>query len=857
MKKTHILFAALVSSLAFMGCGFENLQTPKEVKVRTDATYEFSVMNFDSEKEGSKLKVSNYFDLGKTLEEKTGSEDENSKLKVYKYNDGSQFQQFLIHMPLDEIDFDFSESFKDMDFSKDMENFNVSRNFTIPSITTPEKEEPINLDDVHVQLNKGVKFGGDSTGPDLPITFGTVPGKLEFSSITYSSGYLVVSGALGDTITGSVELKDGSTTLGFASFVNGEAKINLANKTIKKEEMIISFSDTGKKFQAQVQEDSKIKTAAGVVLTDTYAPEITYSNISFPFSLPSNIKACSITNGKLEVQIKRTDEWKGVIPSYSINLSGGISESFNQSTTSKTYTDSNKLELRDGDIIAAPNLTITINGATMDFEHGPSVYAKVTISEISATVKLDDNYETSIDNERDVPEDITNYINKIVWNPSGFDVKAVNDLPEGNDITLTFNSDFLKMTNVSKVIEAKGDSAPETTYSFRGLETTTWFINVPDGETGTKYTKIPLKGEIELPDYDDAGGEKTFTVTKVSPGKEYHLNLTVEPVFDWKEAIVKLPEEKTKFNDKMNTGLNKKTLFSVLGDNFAEKIKISKVPLYLFANIPDNMRNGMKFKGKIKAYYGKEDKTEVDHPVSIDILPENTTINTNNAMPLFKTNDAGEITNNFGDTALDFAPALNLYSNEGSLCLDYDIKLDGDQSGGMRITSAEIEELKAQGKSAVKVDIVLIFSMDFTVTDTISIDMMDIAKKKDSDLLGRSEATDISSYEDYIKVVKSASVIIEDFKLPMSGDVALKIDMYKNGDAETKEIGNGKNMSLEINPYDLLKQYPLTPDIQFVIGKQGATSNFGLLRTMPISGKIKLKVKAKGDIPIKAFSEKE
>ena len=47
MKKINILLiTALACSFTFFSCGFDNLQAPKEVKVRTDATYEFSVMNF-------------------------------------------------------------------------------------------------------------------------------------------------------------------------------------------------------------------------------------------------------------------------------------------------------------------------------------------------------------------------------------------------------------------------------------------------------------------------------------------------------------------------------------------------------------------------------------------------------------------------------------------------------------------------------------------------------------------------------------------------------------------------------------------------------------------------------------------
>ena len=208
---------------------------------------------------------------------------------------------------------------------------------------------------------------------------------------------------------------------------------------------------------------------------------------------------------------------------------------------------------------------------------------------------------------------------------------------------------------------------------------------------------------------------------------------------------------------------------------------------------------------------------------------------------------------------MDFAKAMNLQSQseEGTLYLDYDIGLKGNGNGGIEITPTKIEQLKASGKSAIKIDVVVILSLDFKINGQISLDIMEIAQKKDSDLLGRTEPTDISSYEKYLDVVKSAALIIDGFKLPMSGDVAFKVDMYGDGNSEIKEIENGGSFVLEVNPSTLLKKYPLKPDIQFVLGKEGTTSNVGLLRTMPIGGKIKLKVNANGEIPVYPFTEQD
>ena len=148
-------------------------------------------------------------------------------------------------------------------------------------------------------------------------------------------------------------------------------------------------------------------------------------------------------------------------------------------------------------------------------------------------------------------------------------------------------------------------------------------------------------------------------------------------------------------------------------------------------------------------------------------------------------------------------------------------------------------------------NIIMLMTMDFNVTDPVDIDMLAFANKKDGDLLGRSEATEASKYLD---VIKSATISIEKFMLPMTGDISLSIDSKGDGtDVVKKAVGNGETYSIEVNPKEMLSTYPYSPNIKFVLEK----GNFGILRTMPISGKIKLRVKAKGDIPIFSFAEQE
>lgn len=865
MKKTHILFAALFSSLAFISCGFSNLQAPKEVKVRTNATYEFSVMNFDSTKEDSKFKVSDYFDLGKILEEKTSETSEDNGMNIYKYNDGSQFQQFLIHMPLKEIEFDFSESFKDMDFSKSMENFNFDKEIKVPDVGNLHETKPVSLGDIKEKLGT-IVVGSGTTSSESTVNFGGDSEK-SFGTVTYKSGSLVV---IGDPtvpvvfLTGSVELISGGVSFGTQSFDNDDhaAVFSLAGKTLDRTNTKLKFSGIANDQQYVVAptEDSVLQSATGLTLKNSFAPTVTVDDVVFHIQMNEDIKSCTITEGTLTVDIADPPGWSSGIINYTVDLTGGLTKSV--SNTNKTANlGSPATALSSSDITAKTNVTLNLDNKDINFDNEPKVDVSVVINKVSATVTMPADYETTIPKDEPVTTDITDYVNRIYWDKSGFDVYATNDLPEHNDITLAFDSDFLNMdsniaeTESKKTIIAQGAAAQEKKYEFRGKETSTSFYD--SGETDY-FSSMDLNGVITLPGYDPV--ENTITVENVSPNTIYHLNLRIEPVLNWEKAEVKMPAN-SNFAQNMDTGINKKTLFSTLGEQFADKIKISSMPLYMYTAIPDKLADGMNFSGTIMAFYGK-DNGNTKYTTPLYILGSESgpaPVPTSGVLPDLTKNSDNDVTADLGNPSLYFEDAMNIVSEEGTLYLDYNIGLAGTAKGDIEITPKDIENYKAAGRSAIKIDIVLLLTMDFKLDDVISIDMMDIAKKKDSDLLGRSEPTDTSSYEKYLSVVKSASLIIDNFMLPMSGDVALKVDMYKDGSGETKEVGNGKSFSLEVNPSKLLasENFPLTPDIQFVIGRAGETTNFGVLRTMPISGKIKLKVKAKGDIPVYPFSEQD
>lgn len=846
-KQLKTLFATLSFSLIFMGCGLNTLQVPKEVKLKTKAKYEFSVLDFDTSAENSKIKLSDYFDIGKMLQEKSSD-----SFEILKYREAEAYQQFLIHMSLPETEFDLSETFKNMDFADKMTGFDINKTIQIPAIPNAKQTQYIDMDDIRAQLNTIVTCTGTTSDSDLEIGF------TSFTTVEYESGYFVVAGTIPDGAT--VKLFDGSTQISSGTFSSGVAELNIGGKIIKGTGMILKFTDTtGADFSATVKTGSKLKKATGVTVASV---PVTVNDITLPASIPDGIEACSVGQGTLTVDIKVPASWSAnIIDTYSINLSGGITA--NCTNTSKTA-DLSGQSLSNEDITAKTNLSLNFNDSTITFGSGnsykPCVEVTVDIKKFTATVKLDDSYDVAISANQSTDE-IKEYVNSIALLPSGFDVTAKNTLPEGNNIGLEISSGFFGMTSVTKTISS--GTASTQKLEFRGEEKTVDFSTV---------STFDVAGAINLPAYNSS--EKTFTVTDVVPGKEYELSLTVTPFIDWESANVKLPDELTTgYTGDMSIGLNKKTLFESFDseNKIAPNLNIRELPLYLYVNMPDSFE-GFTFKGRIKSFYGtKQDNDTITHSTPdkekyllgdagdlgiIDLK----------SMPVLKKNSQNEvlrISENDLPTKIQLAPSINDPADDGSLCVSYEIKLvdSGTGTNTATITKDDIERLKAQGKASIKIDLVFILSMNFDVTDDIELDLMKIMKKDTGDLFGRSEPTSTGDIDKYIGLAKSSTITLSNITLPFSGilkdkeesNIMLLVDMLDDGTGKPKSISDGGSYSISVNPEKLIKKYPLQPKVKVTV-KPGTLT---LPRELKASGKLKLGINAEGEIPIYPFNAQD
>ena len=476
MKKKIFFGSTLLALvLCIFGCNF---QFPESVSVKSNAKYEFAIANksFPLGDLFSIEKIRNSFS-GQS-EESASSDEETVKteFQIYDYNPSGEakdddVQQFLVSMNFQEIPLDFNNYLKDVDFGSKLESMNISKEIEVPSVDIDEK------------INALVSFTGTTkTKADLKVSFDDSDSG--FNSITYKSGYMVISNTpdlenydfsdygLGNIsipaliqtnkLAGTVRLLYQEEVKAEADFdEEGLARLPLDKVTVYKVGMSLEFTDTeGKTFFAFISKESQVKEARGISLTD---PVQTSVDTSFSVGNDSALKSCKISQGSLGVEFKIPEQWSGVsIVDSQIDLTGGMNVSLVYPNQEFDFgapgaTDEERTFVNTA-INASTNISIKMTEANLIFideadkKIKPSVEVKVNIekvesalvslSEVSSESSGESVFRTTIEDSQELSDDILNAIQSIKWNPSGLSISYINTLPAENHLELKFNSSF-------------------------------------------------------------------------------------------------------------------------------------------------------------------------------------------------------------------------------------------------------------------------------------------------------------------------------------------------------------------------------------------------------------------------------
>lgn len=839
----------------FFSCKFT---MPNSIAIKTsdEADYKFAISNVEKD-------LNEYFSVDSL---KSSISSENISLYSYNPDGNSDTTQLLVKVPIQEIPLDFSEYLDSLNLNDSLSSMSINKSFTVPEVNFSQTQK-MDLSDIDDKINTLVTFTGISgENENITLAFDEYSSD-SFDSITYSYGAIGIS-CPGQTSGSTVTLNTGDVSISGTFDSNGTAILTSESEiTFYKTGMTISFSgQSGLYFGGTISDSSVLKSVKGLTLSDNIKIPL---DQTFEISSDSSLKSCVIGEGTLTTNVEFGSGWTGQTLTFdNVDISGGlnISDISNGTTdlSGKTFTPENiKVS---GDVYA------TFTNASLDFTDVPDVKVACEITSLeSAAISLDSDYSVDYSLNQELPEEATKFITSIIWKPSGVKITSSSTLPSGNELKFsTIKSDFFTINETDVDLTSIGDDGKEV-YCADELETPI--------STGSK---VDFSVSLSLPGYDDT--EKTITAKNIVPGTEYSVDINVEPKFDWFKIKVNPSALSTDAQkDKKSTGFSLASMFSSVDeklglsgdDSFAKKVNLKSVPAYLFCNLPD-VFSSAQFSGKIKTYIGDSDANEISGYESSYILgsessDENITTSTE---PTFVLNDDGEVTTNLSKLgisySLDFADVINSSktATEGSICVDYSIKLSAGDSDSMTLVNPEYENEISEGEVSLNIGednnisltAMLVVPFVLKITDNFSIDLMQISDIDRSsstwDLLGRTETPDYSQIEKWLDVIKSMYISYNLTELPFKTDnplkISIKIPNASDGVVdsssylyeETLDFALNDEETIEIeNPNDFLNAYPLEPEIKLTL-PQG---NLKIPKDVSLATDVVLGIKTNGE----------
>lgn len=855
MKKISIFFLS-VGILFFTSCSFDSLFN--KISLKTDASYKFSIGDVENNALAENFKINELI-----------SEDmlpEGAVLYDYYPNKAdSSVQKYLLNIPVTSIPVDFSSYFDSTGIGEEIQNMSVNEKVVVPSLSDISYEKELDVSSLNSALNVSVAFGGTIAEGKSNVTFSGEEIEASFSNITYKSGNMHISQYGGGSIPNGtvVTLYDGlENEISNGTFSGGIAIIPLSNKTITNP-MKISFSKgVGSGYIAVMEDDAKIQSASGVTV-DSSKLKISVEGYTVPKDSNAKFSKCIVKTGELKINLD--SNWNNADIKLSMKTTGGLTVDSGAESAAPIVIDLADKTITPEDIKVTPSVSIDFVNADIDFSNLPAIKMLMDISEIksvSAKVESSD-FNSTVNQEKDLPEDMTNYIKKIHFSKCGLTGTYTNKLPAGNSINLrNITCDFFGISNQNKTLSAN--------VTDEDLEIVSTDYNVDL----SSVSKIIFNANIELPNWNEA--EKEFTLVNVVPGEEYQILIDLKPCLEWDKVSVSTAVSQQSVK---STGMNLSTILNSLDKmldpedtgktTFSGKIKLSDLPVYLYLVRPDiDALRTVSFSGDLKSFYGKleSDNTTVTPLVDgtvIEFLGGSsgiTSIPFVDSMPDFRletiVSGIETVTTNLNQTKYsaknDFSPFTSETNatEDYKIFIDYDLTLQ-DESGASEITISKADLDKSQNQeNAIAINALIVLPLSFTATDDIKVDVMSLSQKGDpsADLFGREEAPDTSDMEDYIELIEEVSIDYKLNKKPFmtaSGKpIVMSVDF--GGDKKEFTMDDG-SIDISYSSFKKMFEYPFHPTVDLDIYKD---SVFTVPRDMGISARVNLSVKTNGTITL-------
>ena len=244
MKKIFSCIA-IIALISFVSCNFG---APSGIKIKTNAKYEFCILN-------EEVNLDDKFSVESMV---SSLNSDSSPVKMYGYMPGgeSKSKQLAVTMPFAPIPLDFGEYLESVNF--DAETLSVSNSFDIPAVNFKDSKI-IDFDSLSSSINTLVTFGGVSKS-ESDVKFLINEGTGSFSKIVYSSGQIIIE-SVGQTDGAivTITLENNKSLTG--EFHEGKATLVVPNNTELTSKIKLEFTGPFVEniyFLAYMDPDSKV-----------------------------------------------------------------------------------------------------------------------------------------------------------------------------------------------------------------------------------------------------------------------------------------------------------------------------------------------------------------------------------------------------------------------------------------------------------------------------------------------------------------------------------------------------------------------------------------------------------------------
>ena len=888
MKKIFNSFIA-VCSLIFISCG--DYQIPQSVSIKTDADYNFSVGSIEQD-------LSSFLNIKTISEKLNSSISEGNKnafssFSVYDYrppltDSGTQSQKFLAEVKLQEIPVDISEYLSNMDISTSLKEQSFEQQFTIPSLSVDSLSSDLELPDFNeiIKATSQINLPSDSiiipgalNGSIDPTTITVNIKSPEFSSISFYEGNIQVSiktdmDPHGSEVSATLRLLDSNDNL-ISSASNkitnkGTFLLPIDGKTLKTN-MKLELSGTqsggifGESLSYKIEclfSAIKIKEIKGLKMDLGEQGNLSVDQNIY-IGTDDTFVSCVIGKGSISSVAKIPETWKGIYSDPDLTIEGALKKSdgssivksdFNKTDENLPYILNRNLNLEGCTFSREPEAihvkgTVQIklddvNGADIYLEKDTTGLNKIkvdttcSITEIQSiiidTAKAGIQDKLSFEDEQELPPEINTYVDNVILTKAGIEGTYTNTLPQGNDFTAEFSSNFLfSSTTPKSQVFSNGENLP---LSEELINTTETKIKFSDS------SKIDYVLQIKLPEATPEHPEYAqFKNVKI--GETYKIAINIKPVFDWKSITINTAASKKQLKQTIETDFNLSAMFKDISssfgdDEFFKKIELTQMPLYLYFSCPsqlDVLKN-IEYKGILKFVCGDENLYVVgDKENGIE---EDGTLKFITSKPLEFKNSSEEsqivisdISKYPSSHSSNLADMVNSTKNiqDSKLTIEYCLRIsdsENKEKDKITISKSDFEQIKADtSTSTISIFARIIIPLEMKITEQIDLNINKLANlNEDTDIFNRTEAPDLSEIMKYAQIVESMSVSYNSenkfFNYQNDSSKSLQFifdtgmtNLTTNVYGEKGDL-NLKNGTIKIVYEDIkkiLEQYPFTP----------------------------------------------